>query len=109
MNLVEKCSRSHPVSRPNYADLFATSKLPGFNDGTPGNEKKVTGSVNLLPFKASQADLSLEWYFSGEGLFAATYFIKDVSSFISTREKLNQQIGIEDPNLVLKNPLMIYK
>jgi len=99
-DVILRASAAQVMSRPNYADLFATSKLPGFNDGTPGNEKKVTGSVNLLPFKASQADLSLEWYFSGEGLFAVTYFIKDVSSFISTREKLNQQIGIEDPNLV---------
>lgn len=100
-DLILRASAAQVISRPNYADLFATSKLPGFNDGTPGNEKKVTGNVNLQPFKASQADLSLEWYFSGEGLFAATYFIKDVSSFISTREKLNQEIGIEDPNLVI--------
>ncbi|MCH1928602.1 TonB-dependent receptor [Shewanella sp. A25] len=98
--LILRASAAQVISRPNYADLFATSRLPGFNDGTPRNEKMVRGNVGLKPFKASQADLSLEWYFSGEGLFAATYFIKDVSSFISTREKLNQQIGIEDPNLI---------
>jgi len=100
-DLILRASAAQVISRPNYADLFATTKLPGFNDGTPRNEKAVTGNVGLLPFKASQADLGIEWYFSSEGLFAATYFIKDVSSFISTTEKLNQQIGIEDPNLVI--------
>ncbi|GAB1052557.1 MAG: TonB-dependent receptor [Shewanella algae] len=99
-DVILRASAAQVISRPNYAELFATSTLPGYNDGTPFNEKLVRGSVALEPFKATQADLSLEWYFSDSGLFAATYFIKDVSSFITTKQKLNQQIGIEDPNLV---------
>ncbi|QSX41657.1 TonB-dependent receptor [Shewanella cyperi] len=99
-DLILRASASQVISRPNYTDLFATRKLPGYNDGTPGNEKLVSGNVALEPFKASQADISLEWYFGEEGLFAATYFIKDISSFITTRQRLNQQIGIEDPNLI---------
>ncbi|GGI99176.1 TonB-dependent receptor [Shewanella hanedai] len=99
-DLILRTSASQVISRPNYSELFATSTLPGLNDGTPGNEKLNQGSVSLDPFKATQADVSLEWYFSGEGLAAITYFIKDVSSFISTRQKLNQQIGIEDNDLI---------
>ncbi|MBE7215615.1 TonB-dependent receptor [Shewanella benthica] len=98
-DLILRTSASQVISRPNYSELFATSTLPGLNDGTPGNEKVNRGSVSLDPFKATQADVSLEWYFGGEGLAAVTYFIKDVSSFISTRQKLNQQIGIEDNDL----------
>ena len=99
-DLILRTSASQVMSRPNYAELFATSTLPGLNDGTPGNEKLNRGSVSLDPFKATQADLSLEWYFSDSGLAAATYFIKDVNSFISTRQKLNQQIGINDNDLI---------
>ncbi|MXR68101.1 TonB-dependent receptor [Shewanella sp. JBTF-M18] len=98
-DLLLRTTAAQVMSRPNYADLFATSTLPGLNDGTPGNEKLNRGSVALDPFKATQADVSLEWYFGGEGLASLTYFIKDVSSFITTRQKLNQQIGIEDNDL----------
>ncbi|CAM4015392.1 TonB-dependent receptor [Shewanella aquimarina] len=98
-DLLLRTTAAQVISRPNYAELFATSTLPGLNDGTPGNEKLNRGSVALDPFKATQADVSLEWYFGGEGLASLTYFIKDVSSFITTRQKLNQQIGIEDNNL----------
>ncbi|MCG9753736.1 TonB-dependent receptor [Shewanella insulae] len=97
-DLLLRTTAAQVISRPNYSELFATPTLPGFNDGTPGNEKLVTGSVALNPFKATQADVSIEWYFGGEGLASLTYFIKDVSSFISTRQELNQQIGIIDPN-----------
>ncbi|MBV7314171.1 TonB-dependent receptor [Shewanella sp. NIFS-20-20] len=99
-DVILRASAAQVISRPNYADLFATSTLPGFNDGTPGNEVVNQGSVSLNPFKATQADLGLEWYFSADGLVAATYFIKDVSSFSSTRQVLNQQIGINDNDLI---------
>ncbi|WP_119978844.1 TonB-dependent receptor [Shewanella algidipiscicola] len=99
-DLILRTSAAQVISRPNYSELFATSTLPGLNDGTPGNEKLNRGSVSLDPFKATQADLSLEWYFGGEGLASITYFIKDVSSFITTRQKLNQQIGIDDNDLI---------
>ncbi|MEZ9594678.1 TonB-dependent receptor [Shewanella sp. 10N.261.52.F9] len=99
-DLILRTSAAQVISRPNYSELFATSTLPGLNDGTPGNEKLNRGSVSLAPFKATQADVSLEWYFGGEGLAAVTYFIKDVNSFISTRQKLNQQIGIDDNDLI---------
>ncbi|MGS0730718.1 TonB-dependent receptor domain-containing protein, partial [Shewanella sp. 0m-11] len=95
-DLILRTTAAQVMSRPNYSELFATSTLPGLNDGVPGNEKLNKGSVSLDPFKATQADVSLEWYFGGEGLAAITYFIKDVNSFISTRQKLNQQIGIDD-------------
>ncbi len=98
-DIILRASAAQVISRPNYSELFATSSMPGLNDGTPGNEKLVRGGVALDPFKATQADLSFEWYFSDNGMFSATYFIKDVSSFITTRQLLQQQIGIEDNDL----------
>ncbi|MCL1079458.1 TonB-dependent receptor [Parashewanella spongiae] len=102
-DVILRMSAAQVISRPNYADLFATRTLPGYNDGTPGNEKLVSGNVAIEPFKASQADLALEWYFGEEGLLAATYFLKDVGSFITTRQVLNQSIGIVDPNSGVDN------
>lgn len=98
-DLILRSSAAQVISRPNYSELFATSTLPGFNDNTPGNEKLNRGSVDLDPFKATKADVSFEWYFIDDGLAAITYFIKDVSSFVSTRQALKQQIGIEDDKL----------
>jgi iron complex outermembrane receptor protein len=98
-DLILRAAAAQVISRPNYTDMFSASSLAGYNDGTPGNEVLVKGNVGLEPFKAFQADLGVEWYFSEDGMAGATFFYKDVSSFISTTQVLNQQIGINDDDL----------
>lgn len=44
------------------------------------------GAPGLDPFKATQYDLSLEWYYGGQGLLSAGLFYKDVSTFIVQRQ-----------------------
>jgi iron complex outermembrane receptor protein len=99
-DIILRVSAAQVMSRPNYSDMFSSSGLPGFNDGTAGNERVQTGNVALNPFKAFQSDLGAEWYFSDDGMVSATYFLKEVNSFVTTVQTLNQQIGIEDPSLV---------
>nr|WP_252730794.1 TonB-dependent receptor [Colwellia sp. E2M01] len=99
-DLIIRTSAAQVMSRPNYTDMFSSSSLAGYNDGTPGNEVVSTGKVGLEPFKAFQADLGVEWYFTESGMASATLFYKDVSSFISTTQVLNQQIGIDDNDLI---------
>ncbi len=94
-----RTSAAQVMSRPNYSQMFATSALVGFNDGTAGNEVVNRGNVALNPFKAFQADLGIEWYFSEDGMFSATYFVKDVSTFISTEQEPGQSVGIIDNNV----------
>ncbi len=96
-DLILRTSAAQVISRPNYSDMFSASSLAGYNDGTPGNEVLKKGNIGLDPFKAFQADLGVEWYFSDDGMFSATYFLKEVSSFISTKQVLEQQIGIDIP------------
>jgi iron complex outermembrane receptor protein len=96
-DVIIRTSASQVISRPNYGDMFSASSLAGYNDGTAGNEVLNTGNVGLNPFKATQADLGVEWYFSPDGLFGAAYFIKDISSFVTSAQLLNQSIGIVDP------------
>lgn len=97
-DVIIRTSASQVISRPNYADMFAASALQGYNDDVAGNQVVSTGNIALEPFKATQADLGVEWYFSPDGLMSASYFIKDISSFITSEQKLDQSIGIVDPN-----------
>lgn len=97
-DVILRASFAQVISRPNYSDMFATPSLDGYNDGTPGNEVLSRGNIGLKPFKATQADLGLEYYFSADGLLGATLFIKDISAFTTTSQLQNQQIGIVDPN-----------
>ena len=99
-DVILRVSAAQVMSRPNYTDMFSSSGLPGFNDGTAGNERVQTGNIALSPFKAFQSDLGAEWYFSEDGMVSASYFLKEVNTFVTTVQTLNQQIGIEDPNLV---------
>ncbi len=97
-DVIIRTSASQVISRPNYADMFASSSLVGYQDGTAGNEVVNTGNISLEPFKATQADLGVEWYFSPDGLMGVSYFIKDVSSFVTSAQTLDESIGITDPD-----------
>lgn len=96
-DVILRMSAAQVITRPNYADMFSASKFTGYEDGLSGNETVTKGNVGLDPFKATQADLSFEWYFSDDGMFSAGYFFKDVSSFVTSGQKLNQQIGVVIP------------
>jgi TonB-dependent receptor len=41
------------------------------------------GNPDLQPFEATQYDAGLEWYFTRDGFVSATYFHKEISSFIT--------------------------
>jgi TonB-dependent receptor len=65
------------ISRPTLASL------------TPGGTINATaytvsyGNPLLDPFRATNLDLSLEWYFAEESLIALAFFHKDIESFIA--------------------------
>ncbi|MCG9965928.1 TonB-dependent receptor [Shewanella cutis] len=102
-DVILRASAAQVISRPNYGDMFASSALAGYADGTANNEVVNTGNIALTPFKATQADLGIEWYFSADGLLAATYFLKDISSFVTSEQILDQKIGIVDPDSKVDN------
>ncbi len=95
-DVILRVSAAQVMSRANYADMFSASTLAGYNDGTTGNEVLKKGNIGLEPFKATQADFGIEYYFDNDAMFSATYFIKDISSFTKTDQVLNQSIGIVD-------------
>ena len=77
-------SAARVVARQNLFDLgrgFATNftrnpvtNLFEYVNGTSGN-------AELEPYRASQFDVSYEWYFGTQGLVSAAYFWKEVDSF----------------------------
>ena len=77
-------SAARVVARQNLFDLGrgfatnftrnATTNLFEYVNGTAGNPE-------LEPYRATQFDLSYEWYFGTQGLVSAAYFWKEVDSF----------------------------
>ena len=96
-DVILRTSAAQVISRPNYADMFSATSLSNLNSNVPGVQVATTGNVALEPFKAFQADIGVEWYFSDDGMVSVGYFMKDVSSFISARSETQQQIGIDIP------------
>ncbi|WP_033919541.1 TonB-dependent receptor [Sphingomonas sp. 37zxx] len=68
---------SRAVSRAPLDDLNAGFGL--FNFGAP---EAVGGNPLLEPFRANQADLSLEWYFGRDSALTVAGFYKDLDTFI---------------------------
>ncbi|WP_046003723.1 TonB-dependent receptor [Pseudoalteromonas rubra] len=95
-DLILRTSASQVIARPNYADMFSRQEQTGFNDDLELNEVLSKGSPALKPFKATQADLSIEWYYSDSALLSATYFIKDISNFTTATLIQDQSLGIID-------------
>lgn len=96
--VIVRGSLAEVIARPNYTDMFSRSNFAGYNDGTPGNEVVTKGNIGLSPFKATQGDVGIEYYFGKSGMASTTVFFKDVSSFVTSGQLLNQQIGVVDPN-----------
>jgi len=53
------------------------------------------GNPKLDPYKADQLDLSYEWYFHSESLFAVAGFFKDVKSYIGAGQSLQNIGGVQ--------------
>ncbi|NRA70045.1 MAG: TonB-dependent receptor [Gammaproteobacteria bacterium] len=90
-DLIFRASAARVMSRPNYTFL-----LPSFTFDPIRNEMS-RGSVDLDPYRATQMDLGLEWYFNEEGLASATLFSKDIQSFIvaNGQESIQKVSGVD--------------
>jgi len=76
-DLLYRFSISRVVTRPDFTDITPRASLnPGALTGNSGNP-------DLDPFRANQADFSVEWYPSNQSVLAAAVFYKDIESFIT--------------------------
>ncbi|MBU2970195.1 TonB-dependent receptor [Pseudoalteromonas sp. C2R02] len=96
-NVIVRASAAQVISRANYEDMFSNQSMSGYNDTQLSNQAITTGMPDLKPFKASQADISIEYYYGDSNLISFATFVKDVSNFTTTETLREQEIGIVDP------------
>jgi TonB-dependent receptor len=86
---------SRVISRPTLTDLSPAQSITS----NPGNERISRGNPDLLPFRASQIEAGLEWYYDDFSLLSGTLFYKSIDSFITrgvSREQVDQVSFIID-------------
>lgn len=69
------------IARPPLDELRASRTLANWAPWTGS-----AGNPTLKPFEAWQLDASAEWYFRPEALVAASYYYKDVDSYIGWKQ-----------------------
>lgn len=82
-DLVVRFGWAEVMSRPNLGDLN-----PGGSVSIFGDLKVSYGNPFLEPFRATNTDLSLEYYFDEGALFSIAYFDKDIESFPSSEKAI---------------------
>jgi iron complex outermembrane receptor protein len=88
-DLILRMSAARVMSRPDYANMTSsTSYNKETQTGTGGNP-------DIDPYRATQFDLGLEWYFSDVGILSAVVFLKDIQSFIDTQASLETFEGVD--------------
>ncbi|MBE0379987.1 TonB-dependent receptor [Pseudoalteromonas prydzensis] len=86
------------MSRPDYD--FLSARKSGYcaaASGCKGNE----GNPDLKPYRASQYDLSAEWYFNESSILSLAYFYKDIDSYI-TNSTVDKEWMWTDPDTGLE-------
>ncbi len=91
-DLVVRLGAAKVMSRPSLGDL-----TPG-GSVAPTTRTVRYGNPLLDPFRATNYDLAVEWYFQNEGLLAAAVFYKDIDSFITTTTEpvVWSELGLPD-------------
>lgn len=95
-NVTVRLAAAKVMSRPGLGDL-----TPGGSLSTP--TRRVTyGNPFLKPFRATNYDVSLEWYFAPESLISVAAFYKDIKSFTSQITEVVpwRSLGLPDSLLV---------
>jgi TonB-dependent receptor len=75
-DFVWRIAGSKAMTRPTLLDLSPRQTI------TPITRRATFGNPNLDPYRVTQFDTSLEWYFANEGLASVALFHKDVKSFV---------------------------
>lgn len=77
-----KAAAAQVITRPSLED---TGVNRAYNNVRAESFSQSGGNPFLAPYKATQLDLSLEYYHDSGSAYSLNFFHKDISSFISTR------------------------
>ncbi|WP_394172499.1 TonB-dependent receptor [Thalassotalea litorea] len=79
--LILRMSAARVMSRAGYSQL-----TPSYSNINPTSYTAARGNPDIKPFRATQTDIGLEWYFNDESLLSLAYFTKDIKSFITDKQ-----------------------
>jgi iron complex outermembrane receptor protein len=82
-NMLVRFGAAKVMSRPQLAQLapgITTFTVPQTAGATTGGQV-TSGNTKLAPFRATNIDLSWEWYFAPGAMISVAAFNKDISSF----------------------------
>ncbi len=97
--LVLRFAAARTMARPDFTDVSPRVTL------NPGALTGQGGDPDIDPFRANQADVSLEWYHGDDEIVSAAFFYKDIQSFITDRPVQQAHlIQTDTPNLSLCSP-----
>lgn len=77
-NLIIRAAAAEVITRPTLGSLTPGGSADGFNF------RVNSGNPFLEPFRATNYDLAIEWYFAPQALLSVAGFIKNVDSFTQT-------------------------
>jgi TonB-dependent receptor len=91
-NLLLRAAASKVIARPSYGDIAAPGGLQNYSQEYVNDRRLIGGgdqmgwfgsgsNKNLQPYKATQYDLGLEWYFKRGSVLGIDFFRKNVSNF----------------------------
>ncbi|NQY35663.1 MAG: TonB-dependent receptor [Alteromonadaceae bacterium] len=80
-DLILRMSAARVMSRASYSQL-----TPSYSNINPTSYTAARGNPNIKPFRATQTDIGIEYYFNEESLFSVAYFTKDIKSFITSKQ-----------------------
>ncbi|MCR6660601.1 MAG: TonB-dependent receptor [Asticcacaulis sp.] len=78
-DLLLRFAASRVMTRPTLSDLSPKLSI----QTNPGNETIKHGNPDLQPFRASQIEGGLEWYFNRLSLLSFNAFYKNIDSFVT--------------------------
>lgn len=94
-DVVLRASASQTITRPGYGAIqggTTVSQLARINGGDGAR-----GNPNLLPFDATNVDLSAEWYYADASYVSAGWFWKDVKNFIGNSVVQEELFNLPHP------------
>ena len=101
-SVVIRAGAAEVMTRPSYAQLAGAYSLDDTNfTGTAG------GNPELKPYKATQYNIGVEYYYGPEALFSVTLFDLDISNYITTNTFHGFYVDQQNPqghDFVLQGP-----
>lgn len=78
-DLIIRAAASKAMARPTFQNLSANLTINATTSSASG------GNPNLKPFYADQYELGAEWYFDEAAILSASFFVKNLDTFVFNR------------------------